>query len=214
MFTGIIEHLGKVENTARKPESMVISVNIGNLTSDIKEGDSISVNGICLTVTTIKGSIVTFDVLQETLSRTSLKDIKVSEKVNIERALKVGDRMGGHFVTGHIDGTGVIAKKIKQPGQTTLWVEVSSKLGQLMIEKGSIAIDGISLTLVEVKDRSFSVALIPYTLSETTLGFRDVGNTVNLELDMIGKWVQKIVSTEHGFSSGLTEENLKDQGFA
>ncbi|MGR3319690.1 MAG: riboflavin synthase [Candidatus Anammoxibacter sp.] len=214
MFTGIIEHLGKVENTTRKPASMVISVNIGELTNDVKEGDSISVNGICLTVTTIKGSVVTFDVLQETLSRTSLKDIKVSEKVNIERALKVGDRMGGHFVTGHIDGTGVIAKKIKQPGQTTLWVEVSSKLGQLMIEKGSIAIDGISLTLVEVKDTSFSVALIPYTLSETTLGFRDVGNIVNLELDMIGKWVKKIVSTEHDHSSGLTKEKLKDQGFA
>ncbi|MGR3177892.1 MAG: riboflavin synthase [Candidatus Anammoxibacter sp.] len=214
MFTGIIEHLGKVENTARKPASMVISVNIGNLINDVKEGDSVSVNGICLTVTTIKGSVVTFDVLQETLSRTSLKDIKVSEKVNIERALKVGDRMGGHFVTGHIDGTGVIAKKIKQPGQTTLWVEVSSKLGQLMIEKGSIAIDGISLTLVEVKDTSFSVALIPYTLSETTLGFRDVGNIVNLELDMIGKWVKKIVSTEHGPSSGLTKEKLKDEGFA
>lgn len=214
MFTGIIEHLGGVENTSIKTDSMVISVNIGNLSEDVNEGDSIAVNGICLTATTIKGQVVTFDVLKETLTRTSLKNIKISDKVNIERALKVGDRMGGHFVTGHIDGTGIINKKTKQPGQTTLWVNVSTKLGTMMIEKGSIAIDGISLTLVDVKDTEFSVALIPFTLAETTLGFKGVGDTVNLELDMIGKWIKKIVSTEYGSSSGLTKELLKEQGFA
>lgn len=214
MFTGIIEQLGKVENAQRKPDSMTISVNIGSLSKDVKAGDSIAVNGICLTATSIKGQVVTFDVLTETLSKTSLKGIKTADKVNIERALKVGDRLGGHFVTGHIDGTGVIEKKNKMPGQTMLWVKADVTLANMMIQKGSVAIDGISLTLVDVTQNAFSVALIPLTLSVTTLGFKDVGNIVNLEIDMIGKWVKKIISSEYGTYTGITKELLIDKGFA
>lgn len=213
MFTGIIEHLGKIENTQRKPDSMVLYVNISDLTKDVKEGDSIAINGICLTATTINGSVVTFDVLTETLSRTSLKGIKSGDRVNIERALRVGDRLGGHFVSGHIDGTGIVERKTTVPGQTTMWFKVSNELAGMMIKKGSIAIDGISLTLVDVTNNKFSVALIPFTLTETTLGFKDVGDTVNLELDMIGKWVQKIVTTEYSPSTGLTKEKLINEGF-
>lgn len=214
MFTGIIERLGKVENITKKNNSMVIAVNLVDLVHDVKEGDSIAVNGICLTVTTINNAIVTFDVLNETLKRTSLKNIKTTDNVNIERSLKVGDRMGGHFVTGHIDGTGTISKKMKQPGQTTVWVRIGKELSDMMIVKGSVAVDGISLTLVDVQDFAFSVALIPYTLSETTLGFKDIGDEVNLEVDMIGKWVKKIVSGGESHSPGITVENLKKQGFA
>ena len=214
MFTGIIERLGKVEKITKKTSSMVIAVNLGDLVDDVKEGDSIAVNGICLTVTTKNNSIVTFDVLNETIIRTSLKNVKTTDKVNIERALKVGDRMGGHFVTGHTDGTGIISKKMKQPGQTTLWVRVDQELSDMMIVKGSVAIDGISLTLVNVQDVAFSVALIPYTLSETTLGFKDIGDEVNLEVDMIGKWVKKIVSGGESNNPGITVDNLKKQGFA
>ncbi len=214
MFTGIIEYLGKVEKTQKKPDSMVISVNIGELSKGVKQGDSIAVNGICLTATSINDAVVTFDVLKETLSKTSLNGIKSADKVNIERALRVGDRLGGHFVTGHIDGTGVVNKKTTVPGQTTMGFKVNKELSNMMIKKGSIAIDGISLTLVDVTENSFSVALIPFTLAETTLGFKDAGDTVNLEVDMIGKWVKKIVSTEYGPSTGITKEMLISQGFA
>lgn len=214
MFTGIVEKIGRVENITKKTSSIAISVDIGDLAVDVKDGDSIAVNGTCLTVTKKRESSVTFDVLHETLLRTSLDGIKTLDSVNIERALRVGDRMGGHFVTGHIDGTGTICKKTKQPGQTMLRVNVESTLGKMMIEKGSIAIDGISLTIVESRDTSFSVALIPFTLAETTLGFKSAGDTVNLELDMIGKWVKKIVTSEYSGVSGITEELLKGQGFA
>ncbi len=214
MFTGIIEHLGKIEKMQKKPDSMAIAVNIGSLCEGVKNGDSIAVNGICLTVTSLKDQVVTFDVLTETLSRTSLKGVKVSDKVNIERALKVGDRMGGHFVTGHIDGTAVIDKKTSMPGQTTVWFKLNGKLADMMIEKGSVAIDGISLTLVDVVNNAFSVALIPFTLTETTLGFKDVGATVNIEIDMIGKWVKKLVCSEYSTKTAITKEMLIDQGFA
>ena len=214
MFTGIVEDLCKVENIQKKTDSMVISVNLGDLSDDVKNGDSIAINGTCLTVTNINDHVATFDVLTETVSKTSLKEIKSATKVNVERALRVGDRMGGHFVTGHVDGTGVIDKKATQPGQTDLWVKVDNKLGSMMIEKGSIAIDGISLTLVEVTDTAFSVALIPFTLAETTLGFKGAGDIVNLELDMIGKWVKRLIPPEYSAPSSITLDKLKDQGFA
>ncbi len=214
MFTGIVEYLGKVAGTQKKTDSMAISVDIGELANDVKHGDSVAVNGICLTAVTIKGNVVTFDVLTETLSKTSLKSVKISSEVNIERALRVGDRLGGHFVTGHIDGTGVVEKKTTLPGQTTMWFKAGKELAGMMIKKGSIAIDGISLTLVDVTADKFSVALIPVTLTGTTLGFKDVGDTVNLEVDMIGKWVKKIVSSEYSDASGLTKEKLINEGFA
>lgn len=212
MFTGIVECLGKVENVSKRSNSLVIYINVGDM-DNIKEGESIAINGVCLTTVRINGYVLTFDVSTETLSRTSLKDIKASDKVNIERALKVGDRLGGHFVTGHIDGTGIIERKEDTPGQTKVWIKVDEKLSSMMIEKGSVAVDGISLTLVNITGCLFSVALIPYTLSMTTLGFKDVGAAVNIEVDMIGKWVKQILLTEYGKTKAITEELLRGQGF-
>ena len=213
MFTGIIEHLGEVKQIKRQANSAVIAVDIGKLSSDVSSGDSIAINGACLTVTQINGSEVVFDISTETLSLTTIGDLRGSDKVNIERSLKIGDKLGGHFVTGHVDGVGVISKKDNEHGQCTMWFSVSDEYAKMMIKKGSVAVDGISLTIVELEDRSFSVALIPYTLKETSLGFKKVGQRINIETDMLGKWVKRILVTDDKTSSGITKEKLKENGF-
>jgi len=213
MFTGIIEHLGKVKQVKLQADSAIIVVDIGPLSDDVSPGDSIAVNGACLTVTRIKDSKVYFDVSTETLNMTAIGKLKVSDKVNIERSLKMGDQLGGHFVTGHVDGVGVINKVENEPGQCTVWFSTSKTLTNMMIKKGSVAIDGISLTIVEIREGLFSVALIPYTLELTTLGFKKAGDKVNLETDMLGKWVKRILTTNDSTTSGITEEMLKEKGF-
>jgi riboflavin synthase len=164
-------------------------------------------------VTQIKDSDVYFDVSTETLNLTSIGKLKTSDKVNIERSLKMGDQLGGHFVTGHVDGVGTINKVENEPGQCTVWFSVSKELANMMIKKGSVSIDGISLTIVEIREGLFSVALIPYTLEVTTLGFKKAGEQVNIETDMLGKWVKRILTTNDSTTSGITEEMLKDKGF-
>ncbi len=213
MFTGIIEHLGKVKQVKLQADSAVIVVDIGPLSDDVSPGDSIAINGACLTVTQIKDSEVYFDVSTETLSKTAIGKLKISDKVNIERSLKMGDKLGGHFVTGHVDGVGVINKVENEPGQCTMWFSASEALTNMMIKKGSVAIDGISLTIVEIREGLFSVALIPYTLELTTLGFKKTGEKVNLETDMLGKWVKRILTTNDSTTSGVTEAMLKEKGF-
>ncbi len=213
MFTGIIEHLGKVKQIKRQASSALVVVDIGPLSSDVNSGDSIAINGSCLTVTRIGGPDVSFDVSTETLSKTTIGELRVSDKVNIEGSLKIGDKLGGHFVTGHVDGVGVISKKENKVGQCTIWFSVSEELADMMIKKGSVAMDGISLTIVDIEEKSFSVALIPYTLEETTLGFKEVGQKVNIETDMLGKWVKRILKTEEKTTSGITEEVLEENGF-
>lgn len=214
MFTGIIEHLGKVKQAKRQANSVTIIVDIGPLSDNVSSGDSIAINGACLTVTQIKDSEVNFDVSAETLSKTTVGELKVSDNVNIERSLKIGDKLGGHFVTGHVDGVGVINKIDNEVGQCTMWFSVSEELANMMIKKGSVAIDGISLTIVELREKLFSVALIPYTLEATTLGFKKVGQRVNIETDMLGKWVKRILTTDDSAASGITEEMLKEKGFS
>ncbi len=213
MFTGIIEHLGKVKQVKLQADSAIIVIDIGPLSDDVSPGDSIAINGACLTVTQIKDSAVYFDVSTETLNMTAIGKLKISDKVNIERSLKMGDQLGGHFVTGHIDGVGVINKVENEPGQCTVWFSASETLINMMIKKGSVAIDGISLTIVEIREGLFSVALIPYTLELTTLGFKKVGEKVNLETDMLGKWVKRILTTNDSTTSGVTEAMLKEKGF-
>jgi riboflavin synthase len=213
MFTGIIEHLGKVKQVKLQADSAIIVIDIGPLSDDVSTGDSIAINGACLTVTQIKDSEVCFDVSTETLSKTAIGKLKVSDKVNIERSLKMGDQLGGHFVTGHVDGVGVINKVENEPGQCTVWFSASEMLINMMIKKGSVAIDGISLTIVEIREGLFSVALIPYTLELTTLGFKKAGDKVNLETDMLGKWVKRILTTNDSTTSGVTEAMLKEKGF-
>ena len=213
MFTGIIEHLGKVKQVKLQADSAIIVIDIGSLSDDVSLGDSIAINGACLTVTQIKDSAVYFDVSTETLNMTAIGKLKISDKVNIERSLKMGDQLGGHFVTGHIDGVGVINKVENEPGQCTVWFSTSETLINMMIKKGSVAIDGISLTIVEIREGLFSVALIPYTLELTTLGFKKAGEKVNLETDMLGKWVKRILTTNDSTTSGVTEAMLKEKGF-
>ncbi len=213
MFTGIIEHLGKVTQIKKQADSAVIVVDIAQMSKDVNSGDSIAINGACLTVTHIKGSEVSFDVSTETLSKTTIGELKTSDRVNVESSLRIGDKLGGHFVTGHVDGVGAINKKETETGQCTMWFSVSKELANMMIKKGSVAVDGISLTIVDLEEKSFSVALIPYTLEETSLGFKKVGQKVNIETDMLGKWVKRILVTDDKAVSGITEEMLKEKGF-
>ncbi|HHT9132522.1 MAG TPA: riboflavin synthase [Candidatus Tripitaka californicus] len=231
MFTGIIEHMGRVKELRRAGEGSLLVLELGAMTKEVKPGESISVEGVCLTVTGLKGEQASFDVSQETLKRSTLGELRVGQGVNLERSLKVGERMGGHFVQGHVDGTGTIQKKEEHPGQCTMWFTVSKELAENMIEKGSVAVDGISLTVVEVKDTSFSVALIPFTLTNTTLGLKKVGDRANIEADILGKWVKRLYGTmlapnqggsglaEKGGPApgkeqgGITMEFLKDKGF-
>ncbi len=213
MFTGIIEHLGKVKQVNQKANSAVIVVDIGPLKDGVIPGDSIAINGACLTVTQIKGSEVYFDVSGETLSKTIIGKLTVSDHVNIERSLKIGDKLGGHFVTGHVDCVGTINKIENEPDQCTVWFSVSKETANMMIKKGSVAIDGISLTIVDLKEKLFSIALIPFTLDATTLGFKKTGQKVNIETDMLGKWVKRILTTSDNATSGVTEEMLKEKGF-
>ena len=213
MFTGIIEHLGKIKQINLQANSAVIAVDIGPLKDNVIPGDSIAINGACLTVTRIKGSEVYFDVSGETLSKTNIGKLTVSDHVNIERSLKIGDKLGGHFVTGHVDCVGEINKIENETGQCTVWLSVSKEITNMMIKKGSVAIDGISLTIVDLKEKFFSVALIPFTLDATTLGFKKAGQKVNIETDMLGKWVKRILTTNDNTTSGVTEELLKTKGF-
>lgn len=229
MFTGIIEHMGKVRELRRSGEGSRLVLELGSMSGDVKPGESISVEGVCLTVTEIKGEQASFDVSQETLKRSTMGELRPGQKVNLERSLRVGDRMGGHFVQGHVDGTGVIQKREEHPGQVTMWVAVPKELAEGMIEKGSVAVDGISLTVIEVKadgsgTATFSVALIPFTLANTTLGLKNVGDRVNIEIDIIGKWVKRLLGInppfpplakggERGFKGGVTMEFLKEKGF-
>jgi len=213
MFTGIIEHLGKLKQVSLQADSAVIVVDIGPLIDGVVPGDSVAINGACLTVTQIKGSEVYFDVSGETLSKTTIGKLAVSDHVNIERSLKIGDKLGGHFVTGHVDCVGVINKIESKTGQSTVWFSVSNEITNSMIKKGSVAIDGISLTIVDLKENLFSVALIPFTLDATTLGSKKAGQKVNIETDMLGKWVKRILTTNDNTTSGVTEEMLKAKGF-
>ena len=213
MFTGIVENTGLIKaiNTARS--GLVLTVSTPLDLSNDKVGDSIAVNGICLTATAITGSDFTADVSAETVSRTNLAELSPGASINIERALKVGDRFGGHIVTGHIDG---VARLIKmEPRGESIYIEVGAepKLIKYIVEKGSIAIDGISLTVNSVGKDYFSLNIIPLTLKKTTLGLKKVGHKLNIETDIIGKYVEKLVANKGG-STNINMNLLRDCGFA
>lgn len=213
MFTGIIEHLASVKNLSLKAGGGELFLDFSGFYNGLTLGESIAVNGTCLTVKEISGKVVSFDVSGETLKKTTLGKLRSSENVNIERALRVGDRLGGHFVTGHVDGIGTVKGKKQSADQCTISFSVEKIFTGMMIEKGSVAIDGISLTIVDLADDAFSVALIPYTLTSTTLGFKKVGDPVNIEIDMMGKWVKKFLANTQEEKGGITKEQLMEQGF-
>ncbi len=193
MFAGIVEKLAPVALVTKPPgKTASIELDLGKSRNSVRIGDSLCINGVCLTAAGKRKGIIAFDVIEETLRVTNLGELVKGSKVNVERSLLVSDRIGGHFVTGHVDGIGKIAKVEQMAdGSVKTWIETETKLASMMIPKGSVAVDGISLTLVDVKEDSFSVCLIPHTLSTTTLAYKTKGATVNIEVDMIGKYVRK-----------------------
>ncbi len=195
MFAGIVEHLATVVSIASPPRKTAsMKLNLGKSGKGVRPGDSVCINGVCLTATGKRGGIISFDVIQETLRVTNLGELVKGSKVNVERSLLHSDRIGGHFVTGHVDGTGKIAGVEQMAdGSVKTWIESGTGLASMMIPKGSVAVDGISLTLVDVKEDSFSVCLIPHTLSTTGLAYKTKGATVNIEVDIIGKYVRKSI---------------------
>ena len=197
MFTGIVEELGSVESLEDQGDAIRLTVRGPLVTSDAGLGDSISVNGCCLTVAstgaTADGETFTADVMHETLAKTSLGALEPGSRVNLERAVTPTTRLGGHIVQGHVDGTGSVVRRTPSEHWELVEISLPGELERYLVAKGSITVDGISLTLVEVGAESFTVSLIPETLARTTLGFKQPGDVVNLEVDVIAKYVEKMV---------------------
>lgn len=191
MFTGIIEGQGIVKKFDIKTQNRSaakMGIDLGNLAKDLQIGDSVAINGVCLTATHILKNHAEFEMIGETLKKTNLGMIKSGDKVNIERSLKVGERMEGHFVLGHIDGTGKIIKIEKLTKEVKFWIELPKDLARFVVKKGSITIEGISLTLVDVLKNKISICIIPHTMKITNLGSKKIGDKVNIETDILGKY--------------------------
>jgi riboflavin synthase len=191
MFTGLIEALGTVRHITEEAAGRELVLAEPRLAEELQLGESVAVNGACLTVVALGDATFAFQVGPETLSKTNLGQLQPGARVNLERSLRVGDRLGGHWVQGHVDGVGRIVSRSEQGDWEMVWFECPASLTRQMVPKGSIAVDGVSLTLVDVEAARFSVALIPFTLAHTTLGLKPVGDTVNLETDILGKYVWK-----------------------
>lgn len=191
MFSGLVEGLGEIVELRPAGPGVRLRIAAGPLAEGAAVGDSVAINGCCLTVVGREGAVLDFDAGSETLQRTNLGQLAPRSAVNLERSLRVGDRLGGHFVTGHIDATGVVDQRSDEGDWSTFWFRVPPRLVRQMAAKGSIAVDGVSLTLVEVESQRFSVALIPHTLAVTTLGQRQPGDRVNLETDLLAKYVEQ-----------------------
>ncbi len=216
MFTGIIEEVGEIINITHGAKSAKLTIKGKVVTGGSAIGDSIAVNGVCLTATTISGDIFTADVMAETMRRTALGRLKAGSKVNLERAMAADGRFGGHIVSGHIDGVGRIQSMVREDNAVWVAIEAPESILRLVIEKGSIAIDGISLTVAYVDSSSFKVSIIPHTASETTLLGKNVGDEVNLENDVIGKYVEKLMNYKSDVTekkSGIDMNFLAQHGF-
>ena len=208
MFTGIIEEIGSIKNIAHGSKSEVLTIRGPLVTSDAQVGDSIAVNGVCLTATSITGDTFTAEVMAETMRRSSLGSLSAGSRVNLERAMPCGGRFGGHIVSGHIDGTGHIASMEREDNAIWITISAAGDILRYIVEKGSIAIDGISLTVAYVDDKAFKVSIIPHTASETTLLDKKVGDIVNLENDIIGKYVEKLLKPyESGSGSSISKKS-------
>lgn len=204
MFTGIIEEIGTVTAIKKSALESRLTISAERIFSDLKTGDSVAVNGVCLTASVISGNTFTADVMNETFSRTSLATLSSGSHVNLERAMAADGRFGGHIVAGHVDGTGII-KDIRKDGNAVWFIiGASPEVLKYIVEKGSVAIDGISLTVAEVTKNNFSVSTIPHTLSQTILAEKKTGDAVNLENDIIGKYVERLM--------GFTKKNKTDKG--
>ncbi|MEQ8202032.1 MAG: riboflavin synthase [Syntrophomonadaceae bacterium] len=214
MFTGIIEELGTVLTLKRGSNSSQISIQADKVLADVKLGDSIAINGVCLTVTSFDRNHFSADMMAETLAKTNLRELGNGQKVNLERAARLGDHMGGHLVQGHVDGVGTLAEEQVVDIARVLRISAPPDILKYTVAKGSIAIDGISLTVVDVYPDSFTVSIIPHTAAMTTLGFKRPGATVNLEADIIGRYVERLLKWKDGkAASKLSSEFLAEHGF-
>jgi riboflavin synthase len=215
MFTGIIQHVGRVESADATAAGKRLTIELGPLAEGLSPGDSVAVDGACLTAATVRGGAAAFDVIAETLTRTTLGERAGGDKVNLERPLKLQSLLDGHIVQGHIDGVATVQRIDQAGGQCVICLACDKSLTDEMVRKGSIALDGVSLTLVDVADGRFSVALIPATLERTTLGRRRAGGKVNVETDVLGKYVRRLLG-EAGLLPArqpLTLERLRQAGF-
>ena len=215
MFTGIIEELGTVERVTRGRVSAVLAIRAEAILSDLKIGDSVAVNGVCLTATSLTGHGFTADVMHETLDRSALAGLGPGSPVNLERAMAANGRFGGHIVAGHVDGVGTIAAIEKDDNAIWFTITAPAQVLRYVVEKGSIAIDGISLTVARVETDRFAVSVIPHTAAVTLLGLRRTGDRVNLESDLVGKYVERLLrpAPEEKGQSRLTMEFLTQHGF-
>ncbi|OEH93653.1 riboflavin synthase [Bacillus solimangrovi] len=217
MFTGIVEEIGSIVKMNRTKDAIVMTIGAKTILEDVNLGDSIAVNGVCLTVTSFSEKSFTVDVMPETVKSTSLNAIKEGSTVNLERAMAAGGRFGGHFVSGHVDGTGKIRSRKAKANAIYYEIEVPNEILRYIVLKGSVAVDGTSLTVFGTSAQTFTVSLIPHTLEETILGSKVIGDIVNIECDMLAKYIerfleQRMVSTTSS-QSNLSEHFLKEHGY-
>ena len=216
MFTGIIEEVGVIKSIRMGAQTAVITIEAEKVLEDIHLGDSIAMNGVCLTVTSFDSHSYSVDIMHESLKRNNLGSMKSGSRVNLERAMAADGRFGGHIVAGHVDGTGKITSMEKDDNAVWIYIQAEPSVLKYIVEKGSITIDGISLTVAKVDEKSFAVSVIPHTGTHTTLLEKKPGDTVNLENDMIGKYVEKLLNyqeKENKPSSRITMEFLRENGF-
>jgi riboflavin synthase len=216
MFTGIVEEIGIIKSIVKSRSSFKLTIKAKKVLTDIKLGDSIAVNGICLTAENISTTTFAADVMSETLARSSLNLLKQGEKVNLERAMPINGRFGGHIVSGHIDGVGTITGREEDGNAVWITIKTDKNILKYIVQKGSIAIDGISLTIAHIDIECFKVSIIPHTMNQTTLLDKSVGNNVNLECDVVGKYIEKLIgfeSSSDAKQSGGCEKTKIDEGF-
>lgn len=213
MFTGIVEEIGSISGIKQGKNSEILTIKAKKVLEDTKIGDSIAVNGICLTVTALSSDSFTADVMHETINRSSLSKLKYGSKVNLERAMPVNGRFGGHIVSGHVDGIGTIIN-IK-PDDNAIWykIQANQQILKYIVEKGSITIDGISLTVAKVSETDFSISAIPHTVEQTILKEKRQGDIVNLETDILAKYIEKLLNPTQNKQSKITKEFLLEYGF-
>lgn len=217
MFTGLVEEIGTLEKIIKGSKSAKITIKAHTVLENLKLGDSISTNGVCLTVVDFSKDHFTVDVMAETIRRSNLKNLSIGSKVNLERALQLNSRLGGHIVSGHIDGIGVIKDYKNEDNAVWITVEASPELLKYIVEKGSIAIDGVSLTVAYVDNKAFKVSIIPHTKDATSLLENKIGDEVNLECDVVGKYIEKFLSLKEdnspSQSKGIDLDFLASNGF-
>ena len=213
MFTGLISEIGTIQSVSKSSRGFSLTILCPKSRQRLKAGDSIAINGVCLTATKLTDSGFTADLSNETVSRTTLKDIANNTAVNLELPLKADGRLDGHFVQGHVDGVATVGSIIKNPDSWTVEFHLERDLKQFIVEKGSVAIDGISLTIAALTEKGFTVSVIPQTISATTIGQFSTGKNVNIETDILAKYIRKFVKNDKPDRSLLSEEFLRNHGF-